>query len=889
MERIWKAFAIAPLVLVALATPAADAAPAASTLWQTFMHPPEDARPMVRWWWFGPSATPVEIDREIVAMRAEGFGGFEVQATYPLSPDDPTRGIHNVPFLSPPFLAALRHAGETARASGMRIDVTLGSGWPYGGPSVPITQASVSVRLITITAPANVSRVALPALGPGESVLAAFVEGRRVAAINGVSALLTPVSSARPVTVFIAGRTGQQVKRAGVGAEGYVIDHLNKAAITDYLDHVGQPLLSAFQGAPPPYAMFSDSLEAYGAAWTDDLPAEFRRRRGYDLLDHLPALFDETDAGAAVRFDWARTLTELLNERYFTTITAWAHAHGTRFRTQAYGTPPPMLSSNALVDLPEGEGSDWRAFTSTRWATSAAHLYGRPVVSAETWTWLHSPAWAATPLDMKMEADRMFLQGVNQIIGHGWPYSPPDAPEPGWAFYAAAVLNDHNPWSPAMPAVTRYLQRTSAMLRMGAPAADVAIYLPSEDGLAAMRPGRASLNDGMRARLGQAVIDGVLAAGQTFDFIDAAAIRAGALKYKVLVLPALSRIDPAAYRIVAAWVAAGGKVIATEHLPERGGGLIDGDSASRSVGETSAGLSAQNVREQVSVVPTARLATALRAMLHPDMALASPDRDVGFVHRRLPEGDVYFVVNSGPRQLQTHATFAADTGHGQWWDAVSGSRFSAGHGLIAVDLAPYQSRFLIFTQSPPVKPMETQTGQVADLSTGWVGVAAAGLPTPPKPGTSWTDDPAYATFSGSITYRRTVRLRKNALPLSGHIFLDFGKDQPLDLPIAARPAAAIAAPVRDAVLVTVNGKSAGAVWAPPWRIDVTDLLQPGANVVELRVMNSAINALSMRPKADRRLLTARYGERFQDQDQEKVLARPAGLLGKITLLQTTIQ
>ena len=98
------------------------------------------------------------------------------------------------------------------------------------------------------------------------------------------------------------------------------------------------------------------------------------------------------------------------------------------------------LSSNALVDLPEGEGPQWRQFSFTRWATSAAHVYGRPIASSETWTWLHSPPFRATPLDMKAEADRFFLQGINQLMGHGWAYSPPSAGEPGWRFYAAASL-----------------------------------------------------------------------------------------------------------------------------------------------------------------------------------------------------------------------------------------------------------------------------------------------------------------------------------------------------------------------------------------------------------------------------------------------------------------
>ena len=96
------------------------------------------------------------------------------------------------------------------------------------------------------------------------------------------------------------------------------------------------------------------------------------------------------------------------------------------------------------------------------------------MTSSETWTWLHSPVFRATPLDMKAEADLHFLQGVNQLIGHGWPYSPPEAGEPGWRFYAAAVFNDHNPWWIVMPDVARYLQRVSYLLRQGEPANDVA-------------------------------------------------------------------------------------------------------------------------------------------------------------------------------------------------------------------------------------------------------------------------------------------------------------------------------------------------------------------------------------------------------------------------------
>ena len=251
-------------------------------------------------------------------------------------------------------------------------------------------------------------------------------------------------------------------------------------------------------GDHPPYAVFSDSLEVYDSDWTGDLLEQFRQRRGYDLTPYLPALVQDLGPRTSdVRHDWGKTLSELIDEQYLTPVREWAAQHNTRFRSQTYGIPAVTLASNALVDLPEGEGDQWRSFSPTRWASSASHLQGRTVTSSETWTWLHSPAFRATPLDIKAEADLFFLQGINQLIGHGWPYSPKEAGEPGWAFYAAMVLNDHNPWWLVMPDVTRYLQRISYVLRQGQPANDVALLLPTDDAWAQFTPGKASVSESM--------------------------------------------------------------------------------------------------------------------------------------------------------------------------------------------------------------------------------------------------------------------------------------------------------------------------------------------------------------------------------------------------------
>ena len=114
---------------------------------RNFEHPPDDARIMMRWWWFGPSVTKPEIERELRTMKAGGIGGVEVQPVYPLLPDDEAAGIKNLPYLSDEFLEMLRFTAAKCKELGMRFDLTLGSGWSFGGAKTPITDAAGQLRI----------------------------------------------------------------------------------------------------------------------------------------------------------------------------------------------------------------------------------------------------------------------------------------------------------------------------------------------------------------------------------------------------------------------------------------------------------------------------------------------------------------------------------------------------------------------------------------------------------------------------------------------------------------------------------------------------------------------------------------------------------------------
>ncbi|WP_256366832.1 glycosyl hydrolase [Acidobacterium sp. S8] len=891
-----------------------------SELHQAFSDPPSDSRIMMRWWWFGAAITKQEIERELEEMKASGIGGVEVATLYPQVLDDPAAGFHNVSFLSDEYIDDLRFAGEKAKALGLRMDVTLGSGWPFGGPHIPITQAAGRLRVEAVVIPPANNTILAPSLSAGESLLKVFIvpaEGSAMKLADAKSMDELPVGrfnvvpdaeKVRTALFFISSRTGMMVKRPAVGAAGFVLDHYDAQAMATHLKAVGDRLLQAFPDTPP-YAVFSDSLEDYGSNWTPRLLAEFRNRRGYDLSVHLPALIG--DAGpdtAAIRHDWGLTLTELANEGFLQTMHAWARQHGTLLRSQTYGFPPVTLSSNRFEDLPEGEGKAtlnmWREFSDARWAASAGHLYGHNVISSETWTWLHSPAFRATPLDMKAEADLHFLQGINQLVGHGWPLSPEFAGEPGWRMYAAAALNTHNPWFFVMPDLARYLQRVSFVLRLGRPANDMALLLPNDDVWASFKVGveksnptsfagfdetgsNVSIDESMSQVLGDNVIRQVLDAGYNLDFIDADSIDIVGIPYKVLILPNIERIPEKTYTKIAEFARNGGIVIATRQLPSQAPGYLNSEAESIRIQQTSKSLFRRKPATAHFIEKDEDLATVLRSSLEPDFKTDSDSANVGFIHRSLKNGDLYFIANTSNRHLQTQAHFRSSYKHAEEWDPFTGHVSGLPDAkVIPLDLEPYESCLIFFSNDAMQEayPQKLPATQTVDVSSGWrVTFNDKNHTTVEMPELrQWQQYPALRYYSGTASYEKTLTLERGASAV-----LDFGEGTsvPIPDPLGAHNMRAyLESPVREAAQVFLNGHSAGYVWHPPYCIDLTPLVKEGRNDLKIVVGNTAINALAGQSQPDYRLLNAHYGVLFVPQDMDHLEPLPSGITGPIKLI-----
>jgi alpha-L-rhamnosidase len=839
-----------------------------------FENPPGDARPMMRWWWFGLAAEKPEIRRELQQMKADGIGGAELAFVYPQVVDDPARGLINEPFLSREMLANVTYAAEQARSLGLRLDVTLGSGWPYGGPATTLAEAAGRLRIEEL--PVAPGSIRLPdfKLAEGETLLSiSLVDGepkhwQAASAVQlkpGQTNSLPPSTMPRTALVFIAGHTGQQVKRAAVGAEGWVLDPFSHQAVATHLRAVGEPLVKAF-GPAAPYSVFSDSLEAYGADWTPDLPAEFRKRRGYDLLPHLPELVaGGTPEADSVRHDWGKTLTELVNENYLTQINTWANDHHTRFRSQTYGEPAVSLMSQKLVGLPEGEGPQWRAFSTLRWATSANHLLGNNVTSAETFTWLHSPAFRAIPLDMKAEVDLHFLIGVNQIIGHGWPYSAPQVGEPGWSLYAAAVFNDHNPWHPVMPDVTRYIQRISFLLRQGEPANQVAVLLPTDDAWASFSPGKVTVTGEMERLITPRLMSAILSAGYNVDYIDADAVTTLGIHYPVLVIPPTQRIPANALEKIQQYLAGGGKVISVGHTPLHG---------------------------SLQVADESSLGEALHKAVPPDFQLQGGSDEVGFIRRKLPAADIYFVANTSNRPIATQATFATHHKFCQRWNPETGAAVAcAGPGGMPLRLPPYGSAIFVFSESDSGRPAPSRAEtQIADLSTDWrVTFISTKQSISEHTLADWISDPATRFYSGEADYERAFTLPERP---TGSVLLAIEGGTPVIQPRDGKGPGMRAwydPPVQAAAIVFLNGHRVGSLWHPPYRLPVSGFLKAGPNHIVIQVYNTAINAWAAQPPHDYKPLIAKYGDRFQMQDLDQVKPVPSGLLGTIHLVSGEAQ
>lgn len=828
------------------------------------LFPRKETRGRTRWWWYGCAVDKSELVRELDEIEQAGLGGVELQILYPLQADDEQKGIKNYDYMSPEYLELIRFAAEETEKRGMQFDLTLGSSWPFGGPFMPEELAGQNVLPFTIDVQ-----------GPCkfQQDLTTVVYGKVVGAVMGKmeNARMLPETvvdimdkvvdkylfnwpwgteiqeidvppGTHKIVLFVSSDKKMRVLKPLRGGDGLIVDHNRKESLRTFLAYAGDPIAEAVgEGRIKNY--FCDSIEVFGHNWTDILYEEFQKRRGYDLHPYIYALWGEIEGlTQQVRYDYQKTMAELTVENFFEELTAWCHEKGAKSRIQAHGTWGDVLKAYGAADIPEGE--TFSAFDRyevniihRKLAVSAAHVYHKPIVSNESFTWLRFPRFVVSLENIKAAADSIFLDGINQIINHGYSYSR-DENEGMLAFYASSNINHTNTWWKYYPMIGRYINRVCDFMQRGTMPITTAIYLPQHDIWSEMPMADTHMCMKLDERLDSSCINGIHKAGFWFDFVnDDVLDRWEEYPYDTLLLIECDYIPVASMEKILEIAQKGTKILAAERLPEKSCGLMGYWREGKRIEEI-----VRSLKENGEVIITKdkyeSLTDALKSIKTPDVKMSYHPDVIGYVHRKTDTEDIYFVANISPEDLKEQIRFHCQNRNFSVFDPMTGEEKEVcswkkdGEDMeVTLNLESFQSVIFVFAEDmeePVAVPEEKKEELLLDLSKGWT------LEVPEKKFRkelnnleSWEQEQELAYYSGTGLYSCTFEVSdeqwKKMTAASG-IMVKFEH-------------------VGETAEIYVNGIPVETLIKRPYRADIRKALQKGTNVIQVHVTNLLINRM----------------------------------------------
>lgn len=874
-------------------------------------------KPWTRWWWHGSAVDKENLTMELESFKEANIGGVEITPIYGVV------GYEDefIDFLSPEWMNMLIHTLQKGDSLDIGVDMATGTGWPFGGPMVGEAEAAKYVAYETyelqegesLSEPIEyVQEPFVRALGnrmfgvesgsaidPGEEIELDDLE-EPVAANDDLQSLALEqvrFEKSLPLVTLMAysdegesldltdsvdaegnlewtapagnwtlyalfqGMHGKMVERAGPGGEGLVIDHFDEEILTDYLAHFDEAF--ADHDISGLRSFFNDSYEvddARGeASWTPHFLEEFEERRGYDLKEHLPALFGESsgDKKSRILSDYRQTVSDLLLDEFTRPWNRWAEDKEAHIRNQSHGSPANILDLYAASDIPETEGTDiFRA----KMASSAGNVTGKPLIGSESATWLNEH-FSSSLSDVKTAIDRFFLGGVNHIVYHGTAYSPQGKEWPGWLFYAAVHFNPQNPFWDHFKAFNTYVARTQSFLQRGQPDNDVLLYFPIHDRWSEAGPGLLEHFDGgidnqFEGTAFKEAAEGMQSRGYSFDYISdrqlqrvensGQQIQTGDVDYKALLVPASNYIPLATFERIVELAESGATVLFYQDLPsdisgwtdleanrERFQRLVDkigfsdtGDGSAREAeageGRFLLGDNLDALMEEASVVRE-----------------SMTDRGLEYLRRSHEEGNTYFITNRGDDRIDEWVPLGMSAASAVLFDPMTGKKGfadfrsgDAGAAEVYLQLEPGQS---IIAQtyengsSEATYPYLEEAGERDVLEGTWTVAFTEGGPELPEAVEvdtleSWTEfgGEAVEHFSGTASY--TLSFDAPDSDSDGWL-LDLGE-------------------VEQSARVTLNGQDLGTLIGPVYKRYIDQNLMKDTNELNIEVANLMANRIA---------------------------------------------
>lgn len=884
-----------------------------------------EMHPGTRWWWLGSAVDKANLTYNLEECAHAGMGTVEITPIYGVQKNE----ANDIQFLSPKWMEMLAHTEAETKRLGMQTDMNTGTGWPFGGPEVKIEDAASKLITKEYT------------LKNGETFSATLTseeKGQQNATLSKVMAFqnakaldLTKLVIDRKLTwkapkgdwkiiVVFCGKTFQKVKRAAPGGEGYVMDHFSKRAVKNYLNRFEKAF--AESGTTYPHNFFNDSYEVYDADWTEDFFEQFYTRRGYKLEEHLPAFLasERTDETARLVSDYRETMSDLLLENFTKQWTDWAHSHGSKTRNQAHGSPGNLIDLYATVDVPECEGfgisdfgikglrkdsltiKNFSDISMLKYASSAAHITGKPYVSSETFTWL-TEHFRTSLSQCKPDLDLLFSAGVNHCYFQGTPYSPKEAAWPGWQFYASVNMSPNNSiWHDA-PAMFSYITRCQSFLQLGKPDNDFLIYLPVYD-VWNDQTGRLLQFDihKMDKRMPEFIhiVQSIYQSGYDVDYISDQFIRStkcvngklvtvGGSSYEALILPAVKKMPLDVLKHLIELAEQGAKIVFMENFPSDVPGFSKLKSRRSELKNLLSKLNSKAYFSETTTQPlkNGKIITGKDYIKTLQVIGKQPEEmktkfGLHVLRRSNDDGYHYFISDLQKNDVYGWVTLTINAESAMIFDPLTGEsgkakiRIENGKTQIYLQVKSGASlilkTFILADVNAQAWEYLQEPKQSIDLSSNW---NLHFVESEPKIEgkfalnslSSWTDlnIPEAKINRGTGIYEKSFTVNDIS---SDEYVLDLGD-------------------VRESARVLVNGQAVTTLWSVPFECKIGKFLKKGENTLRIEVTNLPANAIA---DLDRRNVEWRKFKEinFVDINYKKTTysnwkLMPSGLLGPVKL------